>query len=159
MAFADDTTVFYPRKCPRRASGRVEFEQVFRQVFQEIRDGKTAPPFMDIQPKKIEIQRFGDTAIATFHLDDRAGFLNRRSIVLHGFPQGWKIVHLHASEVLLPEMLVLQSAHNRKDPPRIALCGSLPVSCWDWPEAVHSNVAPAADSVAKESCEDLEQKP
>ena len=36
---------------------------------------------------------------ATFHLDDRAGFLNRRTIVLHKTTAGWKIVHLHASEV------------------------------------------------------------
>ena len=37
--------------------------------------------------------------IATFHLDDRAGFLNRRTIVLNRTKAGWKIVHLHASEV------------------------------------------------------------
>jgi len=47
----------------------------------------------------MRIQFFGDVAIATFHLDDRAGFLNRRTIVLNKTEQGWKIVHLHASEV------------------------------------------------------------
>jgi hypothetical protein len=45
------------------------------------------------------VQIYGDTAIATFHLDDRPGFLNRRTIVLHRSRTGWKIVHLHASEV------------------------------------------------------------
>jgi ketosteroid isomerase-like protein len=54
---------------------------------------------MDIQPKEMRIQLFGDVAIATFHLDDRAGFLNRRTIVLNKAEKGWKIVHLHASEV------------------------------------------------------------
>jgi ketosteroid isomerase-like protein len=54
---------------------------------------------MDIQPKDMRIQIFGDIAIATFHLDDRAGFLNRRTVVLHKTGEGWKIVHLHASEV------------------------------------------------------------
>ena len=56
---------------------------------------------MDIQPKDMQIQVFGDIAIATFHLDDRAGFLNRRTIVLHQTTTGRKIVHLHASEVAI----------------------------------------------------------
>jgi len=34
-----------------------------------------------------------------FHLDDRVGFVNRRTIALRRTGAGWKIVHLHASEV------------------------------------------------------------
>lgn len=44
-------------------------------------------------------QVLGNIAILTFHLDDRAGYLNRRTIVLNKTKAGWKIVHLHASEV------------------------------------------------------------
>ncbi len=99
LAFDDNATVFYPRAMPQRANGRDEFEKAFKTVFQQIRDGKTAAPYMDIQPKEMRIQLFGDVAIATFHLDDRAGFLNRRTIVLNKTEKGWKIVHLHASEV------------------------------------------------------------
>lgn len=99
LAFDDNATVFYPRAMPRRASGRAEFEKAFKSVFEQIRGGKTAAPYMDIQPKELRIQSFGDVAIATFHLDDRAGFLNRRTIVLNKTKNGWKIVHLHASEV------------------------------------------------------------
>ncbi len=101
-AFDDDATVFYPRAFPARATGRTEFEKTFKQVFEQIRNGRTAPPYMDIQPKDLHLQLFGDLAIATFHLDDRAGFLNRRTIVLQKEQKGWKIVHLHASEVALP---------------------------------------------------------
>jgi len=39
------------------------------------------------------------TEAAAFHLDDRAGFVNRRTIVLNKNDHGWKIVHLHASEI------------------------------------------------------------
>jgi ketosteroid isomerase-like protein len=99
LAFDDNATVFYPRAMPRRANGHGEFEKAFKTVFQQIRDGKTAAPYMDIQPREMRIQFFGDVAIATFHLDDRAGFLNRRTIVLNKTEKGWKIVHLHASEV------------------------------------------------------------
>jgi len=99
LAFDDDATVFYPRAFPERANGRAEFEKAFKIVFQQIRGGKTAPPYMDIQPKDMKVQMFGDCAIATFHLDDRSGFLNRRTIVLTKTNTGWRIVHLHASEV------------------------------------------------------------
>jgi len=84
---------------PQRANARAELEKSFKMVFQQIRGSKTAAPYMDIQPKELRIQLFGDLAIATFHLDDRAGYLNRRTIVLNKTEKGWKIVHLHASEV------------------------------------------------------------
>jgi ketosteroid isomerase-like protein len=99
LAFDDNATVFYPRAFPERANGRVEFEKTFKTVFEQIRGGKTAAPYMDIQPKQMKIQLFGNVAIATFHLDDRAGFVNRRTIVLNKNTTNWKIVHLHASEV------------------------------------------------------------
>ena len=103
LAFADDATVFYPRAFPERANGRAEFEKTFKVVFDQIRGNKEKPPYMDIQPKDMRIQTFGTVAIATFHLDDRAGFLNRRTIVLKKTDHGWKIVHLHASEVAVAQ--------------------------------------------------------
>lgn len=99
LSFDDQATVFYPRAFPERANGRDEFEKTFKIVFEQIRNGRSAPPFMAIRPLNMKIQMFGDTAIVTFHLDDRVGFLNRRTIVLHKTGAGWKIVHLHASEV------------------------------------------------------------
>jgi len=102
LSFEDDATVFYPRAFPERADGREQYEKAFKIIFAQIRDGKTKAPFMDLQPKNLKIQMFGDLAIATFHLDDRPGFLNRRTLVLRRGPAGWKIVHLHASEVTLP---------------------------------------------------------
>ena len=97
--FADDATVFYPRGIARRAHGRAEIEANFRQVFAEIRGTRTQPPYMDLQPHDLHIQRFGEIAIATFHLDDRPGMVNRRTLVLHRVGDDSKIVHLHASEV------------------------------------------------------------
>lgn len=101
LAFDDNATVFYPRAFPERANGRPEFEKTFRTVFEQIRDGKSAAPYMDIQPREMRIQLLENVAIVTFHLDDGAGFLNRRTIVLSKTGKGWKIVHLHASEVPL----------------------------------------------------------
>lgn len=99
-SFADDATVFYPREFPHRADGRQEFEQTFQKVFERIRAGRTQGPYMNIQPKDLKLQIAGNIAIATFHLDDRPGFLNRRTLVLQKQSSGWKIIHLHASEVV-----------------------------------------------------------
>jgi ketosteroid isomerase-like protein len=98
-SFADDATVFYPREFPHRADGRAEFERTFQHVFEQIRAGRLRGPYMDLRPLDLKIQIAGEVAIATFHLDDRPGFLNRRTIVLHKTAKGWKIIHLHASEV------------------------------------------------------------
>jgi ketosteroid isomerase-like protein len=99
LAFDDHATVFYPRAFPERANGRAEFEKTFKTVFQQIREGRTTAPYIDIQPRNIKTQMFGDIAVVTFHLDDRVGFLNRRTVILNRTNSGWKIVHLHASEV------------------------------------------------------------
>jgi ketosteroid isomerase-like protein len=99
LAFDDNATVFYPRGFPERASGRTEFEKTFKVVFDQIRLRKPAAPYMDLQPRGLKIQLFGSVAIVTFHLDDMAGFINRRTVVFNRGAKGWKIVHLHASEV------------------------------------------------------------
>jgi len=98
-SFADDATVFYPREFPNRANGRQEYEKTFQKVFDRIRAGRTQGPYMDIEPRDLRLQIAGNIAIVTFHLDDRPGFLNRRTVVLQKQPSGWKIIHLHASEV------------------------------------------------------------
>src|ERR1051326_5190929 len=90
-AFADDATVFYPRGVPPRADGRAEFEQTFRLVFEQIRAGRETGPYMDLKPRDLKIQLAGEVAIATFHLEDRPGFLNRRTVVLEKRSNGWKI--------------------------------------------------------------------
>jgi ketosteroid isomerase-like protein len=102
-SFADDATVFFPRGFPSRADGREQYESKFRVVFEQLKNGKTGPPYHSIRPKDLKTQMIGkDVAIITFHLDDRPGMLNRRTIVFRKMAQGWKIVHLHASEVSLP---------------------------------------------------------
>ena len=98
-AFDDEATVFYPREFPRRATGRAEFEKTFKRVFEQIRAGRSTPPFTDIQPREMETRIFGAIAIVTFHLDDKPHSVNRRTIILQNTTNGWKIIHLHASEV------------------------------------------------------------
>lgn len=102
QSFADDATVFYPREFPQRAEGRAAIEKNFQHVFDQIRQHARKAPYMDIQPRHLRIQRAGNVAIVTFHLDDRPGVLGRRTLVLQKREGVWKIIHLHASEVPLP---------------------------------------------------------
>jgi ketosteroid isomerase-like protein len=98
--FAEDATMFQPRRFLRRASGKAEIESQFQEIFPEIRGQRTKPPFMDLRPLDLRVQMLGaDAAIVTFHLDDRPGMLNRRTIVFQRLKSGWKIVHIHASEL------------------------------------------------------------
>lgn len=73
-----------------------------RKVVASFRERDTGPPYMTLDPKDLEVQMFSDTAVVTFHLeDDRC--LGRRTFVLAKEGDSWKIVHLHASNVLCSE--------------------------------------------------------
>ena len=98
-SFTDDATVFYPRGAANRADGRAQYEAHFRRVFEQIRAGRTSRPYMDLQPRDLRVEIIGNAAIVTFQLDDRPGFVNRRTLVLRKAEGVWKIAHLHASEV------------------------------------------------------------
>jgi ketosteroid isomerase-like protein len=71
--FADDATVFYPSlPFPMyRLVGRSDIEAAWRAGFARIPDRGTAPA-QQIQPKRVQIQTYGDTAIVTFELESRS---------------------------------------------------------------------------------------
>jgi len=99
--FADDVCMFFPpsAQTPARANNKEEVVKIFKNVFENTRKGKTAPPYLDIQPKDIRIQVYGSIAMVTFHLLD-PGSLGRRTILLRKEDSGsWKIVHIHASAI------------------------------------------------------------
>lgn len=103
LGFTDDATVFFPfPQVPRRANGRAEVEAVFKRFFDEGRKRKSSPPYLNIQPKDVKIQRLKDAAIVTFHLegDDAIG---RRTVVFQKQKGKWLIAHLSASSVAKPK--------------------------------------------------------
>lgn len=99
--FRDDATVFFPQQYRAgRAAGRVETDAAWGAVFGSLRaaSGKTAPPFMNLQPQEIVVQELAGAAIATFTLQSgAAGTLGRRTLILAKAAEGWKIAHLHGS--------------------------------------------------------------
>ena len=100
--FSADATLFQPRKFNLRAENKAAIAAQFREVFENIRGSQRKPPYMDLRPLNLRIQMLGDNvAIVSFHLDDRPAVVNRRTIVWYRTKSGWKIVHIHASELPL----------------------------------------------------------
>jgi ketosteroid isomerase-like protein len=99
--FDDRATVIHPAQFPRRVEGKQEVEKAWLEVFSGIRtdSGKSSPPYMHLEPRDLEIQMLDNVAIVTFHLDRGNNSIGRRTLVWHKTPAGWKIVHLHASNV------------------------------------------------------------
>lgn len=103
LAFSDDATVFFPfAQFPRRATGRAEVEAIFKRFFDEARKGKAAPPYLNIEPKDMQIQVLGDAAVVTFHLGDD-NTVGRRTLVFRKQKGRWLIAHLHASSLARPK--------------------------------------------------------
>jgi ketosteroid isomerase-like protein len=103
-ALADDVTVFNPDipEAPplERLDGRQEVEEGFKQVFLASRKQSSGPPYLHIVPRNVRIQMLGEAAIVTFEFERDSNSFGRRTLVFHRGPHGWKIVHIHASNVV-----------------------------------------------------------
>ena len=100
--FASDATVFFPWDLhPRRADGTTEVEAEFKRFFEEVRTRAAGPPYLNLVPHDVTIQVWQDVALVTFHLD-RPPTIGRRTLVLQRQTQQWRLVHLHASGITVP---------------------------------------------------------
>lgn len=99
-SFAGDASLFNPdipeALSLHRLDGSENVEATFRRVFDAIRRTGSGPHFV---PRDVRVQRFADTAIVTFEFDRDDGSFGRRTIVFARQAQGWKIVHVHASNI------------------------------------------------------------
>lgn len=108
--FSENATMFMPVPLvPKRLTGRQEIRDAFAPLLDNIRAAKTAPPYMTLTPQDLAVQEFGTIAIVTFHLGSPASdkpdamtSFSRRTFVLQQFNGKWLIVHMHASNMLIP---------------------------------------------------------
>lgn len=102
VCFASDVTIFHPVSPNiKRIDSPEAFEKAWLDVFARIKSqsGRNRPPYMNLQPQELRIQTLSpEIALATFHLID-SNTISRCSILLKQHPDGWKIVHLHASNI------------------------------------------------------------
>jgi len=100
--FASDATMFHPAAPNiKRIDSPEAFEKAWLGVFARIKkqSGRNEPPYMNLQPQDLRIQTLSsEIALATFHLID-GDTTSRRSIMFRKYSDGWKIVHLHASNI------------------------------------------------------------
>lgn len=102
--FADDATLFHPIGDPPRYVG---IEAIRKSWHDRFDAGRAAGQTQNVVPKRPVVQLFGDTAILTFELGDMPvdpaapGRLSRRTVVMQRTAEGWKIVHLHGSNILV----------------------------------------------------------
>ena len=91
--FADDATAFFPSPAnAMRRSGLAEIRAAVAPVFAA---GKPERPLV---PKDVVVTVSGDLALASFDVGS-GPMHSRRTLVLRRTGQGWRIVHLHASNV------------------------------------------------------------
>jgi ketosteroid isomerase-like protein len=100
--FASNVTMFHPGfPNIKRIDSPEDFEKAWLGVFSRIKkeSGRSEPPYMSLQPEDLRIETLCPTvALATFHLF-QSGIVSRRSIVFRQASDGWKIVHIHASNI------------------------------------------------------------
>ena len=102
--FNDHPTMFHPSAPDiRRVDTTEQFKAAWQVVFERIRkrSGRSSPPYMKLSPADLRIEPLSENvSLVTFHLID-GDTLSRRTIVFRHYPDGWKIVHIHASNLPL----------------------------------------------------------
>jgi ketosteroid isomerase-like protein len=98
---AADATLFNP-EIPEatslaRVDGKEAIERSFRSVFEATKRNAAGPPYLYIVPRKVRVQMLERVAVATFEFDRAKGSIGRRTFVFRKQGNGWKIVHIHAS--------------------------------------------------------------
>ena len=91
-----DTTVPINNNDYKRTPG---IDPQMQQLIERLASSGAEPPYLTLNPVDLDIQIFGEAALATFHLFD-GDALSRRSFLLTKRDGEWKIVHLHASNVV-----------------------------------------------------------
>ena len=100
MCYADDATAFFPIAHQTTfLDGKEAINTAFSKVLSKIQASGLDRIKLDVED--VKVQRFGDAAIATFHIRD--GDLSRRTLVLRRLHGEWLIQHLHASNAPLED--------------------------------------------------------
>jgi ketosteroid isomerase-like protein len=100
-AFSDSATVFHPAPdMPERVAGRRAIEESFAKVFAGIKAaGPDTPPYHHLHAEDVETRRLGPNAVLVSFQLRNAERLGRRTVIFQREAGGWRIVHLHASNI------------------------------------------------------------
>jgi ketosteroid isomerase-like protein len=97
--FAPDATAFLPFDgTPVRLTGRDALAAALGPLFADLRRGAAGPEFMHLVARDVLVQPLGEVAVVTFDVGS-GPVASRRTLVVRRTPSGWRIVHLHASNL------------------------------------------------------------
>ncbi len=100
---AADATLFNPEipeaSSLARVDGKAAVEASFGAVFATTRQQAAGPPYLHIVPRNVLVQMLPGAAVVTFEFDRERGSFGRRTMVFRKEPGGWRIIHIHASNV------------------------------------------------------------
>jgi len=109
--WADRPVVFHPCARIHPGGSRIDdpetFDAVWKRLFETSRKsaaerGVDTPPFLKLEPKDLRIDfPSSDVAVVTFHLGSSPSAIGRRMFVVAHTNVGWRITHLHASNLSL----------------------------------------------------------
>jgi hypothetical protein len=106
-SWASEPTVFFPfGDTPDRVTGQVAVEARWRRFFEEARARRPGPPYLNLKPRDIQTERYGDVGLVTFTLELIVGGrqlpLQRRTLLFIRQHDAWKLAHMHASGATQP---------------------------------------------------------
>lgn len=93
---APEVTAFLPFG-PGRIDGRESVAAAFDAFFVILRRQMPGPPYLQLSAEKLHIQWAGSIAVVSFELP-HDGTVGRRTLAWQRRPEGWRVIHIHASE-------------------------------------------------------------
>ena len=97
-SWASEPTVFFPfDDTPERVTGRAAVEARFRRFFDQVRARGSGPPYLNLKPRELRVERYGDAGLVTFELGGPGGRMGRRTLLFVRENDAWRLSHLHAS--------------------------------------------------------------
>jgi ketosteroid isomerase-like protein len=99
-----ESPIVYHPSIPHRIDEPKAFDESWQVTFASVRKqaeahGVMQAPFMTLQPQDLRIDVLNpEIAMATFHIGG-AATVGRRTVVLVKTDGGWKMAHLHASNI------------------------------------------------------------
>ncbi len=95
---ASEPTFFFPfDDTPERVTGRAAVDARFRRFFDQVRARGSGPPYLNLKPRELRVERYGDAGLVTFELGGPGGRMGRRTLLFVRENGAWRLSHLHAA--------------------------------------------------------------
>ena len=106
-SWASEPTVFFPfGDTPERVTGQAAVEARWRRFFEEARARRPGPPYLNLKPRDLRTERYGDVGLVTFTLELTVGGRplppQRRTLLFVREHDAWKLAHMHGSGASQP---------------------------------------------------------